>query len=118
MEIAARTRKSLLRDIGTKLVPVKERIFGKGHFFRPTLIETYECKNVLIERVIVKNSPFRTIHPVLCENVIIRKVNIMYCISNDDGCDPESCKDVLIEECTFETNDDNIAIKSGRDNDV
>ena len=36
---------------------------------------------------------------------------------NNDGCDPESCKDVLIEDCIFDTGDDCIAIKSGRDND-
>jgi polygalacturonase len=36
---------------------------------------------------------------------------------NNDGCDPESCKDVLIERCTFDTGDDCIALKSGRNDD-
>jgi unsaturated rhamnogalacturonyl hydrolase len=37
--------------------------------------------------------------------------------ANNDGCDPESCRDVLIEKCLFDTGDDCIAIKSGRNND-
>ncbi|MCL6098453.1 MAG: glycoside hydrolase family 28 protein [Bacteroidetes bacterium] len=110
--------KIILRNMGKQLVHVEQRQFGKGHFLRPTFIEPYECKNVFIEGITVKNSPFWTIHPVLCENVIVRKVTVEKGMSNDDGCDPESSKDVLIEDCSFFTNDDNIAIKAGRDNDA
>lgn len=107
-----------LRTMGKNLVPLEERVFGKGHFLRPTLIEPYQCENVLIEGVTVKNSPFWTIHPVFCNNVIIRNVNIQPGQSNDDGIDPESCSYVLIENNDFYTEDDNIAIKAGRDNDA
>ena len=57
------------------------------------------------------------IHPVLCTNVTVRGVTIHSLGTNNDGCDPESCRDVLIEDCVFETGDDCIAIKSGRNND-
>jgi polygalacturonase len=57
------------------------------------------------------------IHPVLCENVTVRGVSVISHGPNSDGCDPESCKNVLIENCTFDTGDDCIAIKSGRDHD-
>jgi polygalacturonase len=57
------------------------------------------------------------IHPVLCRNVIVQKVNIVSHGPNNDGCDPESCTDVLIKDCTFDTGDDCIAIKSGRNAD-
>ena len=110
--------KSLLRDMGKNLVPVEERVFGKGHFLRPSLIEPYKCKNILIEGITVKNSPFWTIHPTFCTNVTVRNLNIQHGQSNDDGCDPESSSYVLIEGCTFYNDDDNIAIKAGRDNDA
>ncbi len=57
------------------------------------------------------------LHPVLCSNVTIRGVTVDAAGPNTDGCDPESCRDVLIERCTFNTGDDCIAIKSGRNAD-
>lgn len=99
-------------------VPVKERIFGgETDYLRPQFIQPYKCKNVLIEGVRIIDSPMWEVHPVLCENVTIRKLTIISHGPNNDGCDPESCKDVLIEDCLFDTGDDCIAIKSGRNND-
>ena len=99
-------------------VPVAERIFGgETDYLRPQFIQPYKCKNVLIEGVRIIDSPMWEVHPVLCENVIIRKLTIVSHGPNNDGCDPESCKDVLIEDCLFDTGDDCIAIKSGRNND-
>jgi polygalacturonase len=57
------------------------------------------------------------IHPVLCTNVTVRNVRIDSHGPNNDGCDPESCRDVLIEGCVFDTGDDCIALKSGRNDD-
>lgn len=71
----------------------------------------------MIEGITVKDSPFWTIHPVYCDNVIVRGVTIDSHFPNNDGCDPESTTNVLIENCTFRTGDDAIAIKSGRDTD-
>jgi unsaturated rhamnogalacturonyl hydrolase len=102
---------------GTAGVAVKERIYGEGHFLRPNFIQPYRCKNVLIEGVRIINSPMWEINPVLCTNVTVRGVTIHSLGTNNDGCDPESCRDVLIEDCVFETGDDCIAIKSGRNND-
>ena len=70
-----------------------------------------------MEGFTVKNSPMWELHPVLCSNVIIRGITIDSHGPNNDGCDPESCRDVLIEKCTFDTGDDCIALKSGRNND-
>ena len=64
------------------------------------------------------DSPFWVIHPIFCNNVIVRNVTVDSHNYNNDGCDPESCRNVLIEGCTFSTGDDAIAIKSGRDNDA
>lgn len=106
-----------LYDLMTRNVPLSERVFGEGHWLRPQFIQPYKCKNVLIEGVKIIDSPMWEVHPVLCENVTIRKLSIVTHGPNNDGCDPESCKDVLIEDCLFDTGDDCIAIKSGRNND-
>ena len=98
-------------------VPLEQRIFGAGHYLRPNFIQPYLCKNVLIEGVKIIDSPMWEVHPVLCENVIVRGLSIDSHGPNNDGCDPESCKDVLIENCSFVTGDDCIAIKSGRNED-
>jgi len=106
-----------LMDMGMKGVPVAERVFGEGHYLRPNFLQPYRCTNILIEGVTIINSPMWEIHPVLCTNVTVRKVNIKTHGPNNDGCDPESCRDVLIEGCRFDTGDDCIALKSGRNND-
>jgi polygalacturonase len=98
-------------------VPVAERVFGDGHFLRPNFIQPYRSRNVLIEGVTIRNSPMWEIHPVLCRSVTVRDVTISSHGPNNDGCDPESCRDVLIEGCTFDTGDDCIALKSGRNDD-
>ena len=113
-QVADRKR---LDQQGADGTPVAERVYGDGHFLRPNFIQPYRCKNVLVEGVTIIDSPMWEIHPVLCTNVTVRGVTVHSLGTNNDGCDPESCRDVLIEDCTFETGDDCIAIKSGRNND-
>ena len=98
-------------------VPVEERIYADGAYLRPPFIQPFDCENVLIEGVTIRNAPFWLINPVLCTNVTIRGVTCDSLGPNSDGCDPESCKNVLIEDCLFDTGDDCIAIKSGRNAD-
>lgn len=93
------------------------RVFGHGYFLRPNFIQPYKCKNVRIADVKVINSPMWNINPVLCENVIVERVKVISHGPNNDGCNPESSKNVLISHCYFDTGDDCIAIKSGRDGD-
>ncbi len=100
-----------------KDVPVKERVYGEGRWLRPQFIQPYRCSNVLIEGVTIRNSPMWEINPVLCRNVTVRGVTISSHGPNNDGCDPESSADVLIDNCVFDTGDDCIAIKSGRNRD-
>jgi len=106
-----------LGKMGDTDVPVSQRIFGAGKQLRPNMIQPYKCKNVLIEGVTIKNSPMWHIHPVLSTNVTVRNVRVIGHGPNNDGCNPESSKDVLIEGCYFDTGDDCIAIKAGRNND-
>jgi polygalacturonase len=98
-------------------VPMEERIMTEEDCLRPPFIQFNRCQNVLISDVHIIRSPFWLIHPLLSNNVIVRKVNMESQGPNNDGCDPESCKDVLIEDCQFNNGDDCIAIKSGRNKD-
>jgi len=107
-----------IRRMGASGVPLERRVFGEGHYLRPALFQPYECRNVLVEGVTFKSSPFWTVHPVFCDNVTVSGVRVLPGTTNDDGCDPDSCRDVLIENCVFDTADDNIAIKAGRDQDA
>jgi polygalacturonase len=112
-----RPDRNRLMEMAESNVPVEERVFGAGHYLRPQFVQPYRCQNVLIEGVTIVNSPMWELHPVLCTNVTIRNVKINSHGPNNDGCDPESCSDVLIEGCDFNTGDDCIAIKSGRNAD-
>jgi polygalacturonase len=86
-------------------------------FLRPNLLVFAKCKKVLLEGVTFQNSPAWNLHPLMCEDVTVRNVyakNPWYA-QNGDGIDVESCKNVLIENSTFDVGDDGICIKSGRD---
>jgi len=107
----------LLRKMNSMTVPVEKRIFGEGHYLRPNFIQPLRCKNVLVSGVKFLNSPMWFLHPIESENIIIKGVTVIGDGPNNDGCDPESSKDILIEDCYFKTGDDCIAIKSGRNND-
>jgi len=98
-------------------LPVAQRTFGEGDYLRPNFIQPHRCRNVLIEDVRIVNSPMWELHPLLCQNVTVRGVRIDSHGPNNDGCNPESCRDVLIDRCVFDTGDDCIAIKSGRNAD-
>jgi polygalacturonase len=106
-----------LMEMGAKDVPLSDRKFGEGHYLRPSFIQPVRSRNILIEGVTIINSPMFEINPLLCANIIVRDVKISSHGPNNDGCDPDSCTDVLIENCVFDTGDDCIAIKSGRNRD-
>ncbi len=133
---AQKPDKDVLRQMGNDKVPEDQRVFGNGfldldgdgeddgngdakqHWLRPTLIELYQCNNILLEGLTLKNSPFWTVHPVFSKNISIKGLQIYGGYLNDDGIDPDSSEDVLIEECYIETEDDAISVKAGRDQDA
>lgn len=98
-------------------VPFEKRIFGKGFYLRPNFVQFIKCKNILLEDITITNSPMWIIHPILSENITIRNVKTISEGPNTDGIDPESCKNVLIDNSYFDNGDDCIAIKSGRNLD-
>lgn len=99
-------------------IPVEQRVFGTVEAaLRPSFIQTICCKNVLFQGFTIKDGPQWTIHPVYCEDVTVRNVTVSTHGPNTDGLNPDSCKGVLIERCTFDTGDDCIAVNSGMNED-
>jgi polygalacturonase len=115
-------RREDLRSMGRALVPVEQRVFGKGSNMRPQLFHAYEVQNLLIEGVTFTGSPFWTINPAFSRNVTVRGVTVIgdrqRTLHNDDAFNPDSSQDVLVDNCTFDNVCDNVGIKAGRDNDA
>jgi polygalacturonase len=106
-----------LYELASRGVPPAERIFGTEGGLRPSFIQTVNCKNVLIEGVTITNGPMWTIHPVYSENVIVRRVRVQTEGPNNDGFNPDSTRNVLIEDSFFSTGDDCVVIKAGLNED-
>lgn len=107
--------KQLLRRMNNENIPLEERIFGEGHFLRPQLVQFYECENILVEDVKISDSPFWCLHFVYSSDITVRGLMYEAFNYNNDGIDPESSENILIENIVFNNRDDNIAIKAGRD---
>ncbi|MEY2999929.1 MAG: hypothetical protein RL648_143, partial [Verrucomicrobiota bacterium] len=96
---------------------VKEDFSEAVKFLRPSLLVTYECRNIRIEGITLRNSPMWMLHPIYSENIDIRGVSFESYGPNGDGIDIDSSRNVRISDCYFDTEDDCIVIKSGRDAD-
>ena len=94
-----------------------ERVFGPKDGLRPQLVNFNKCEGILLEDITLLRSPFWVIHPLHSTDITVRRVKMINDGPNGDGCDPECCDRVLIEDCFFNTGDDCIAIKSGRNRD-
>lgn len=107
-----------LRVLGETTEDPTQRIFGTVEAgLRPCLVEPINCQRILFEGVTFKSSPFWTIHPIYCSEITARGITVIGDGANTDGLNPDSCRDVLIENCHFDTGDDCITLKSGRDRD-
>jgi len=105
-------------EMGEKGVPLEQRVFGKPEFaIRPSFLCLVSCTNVLLEGFTIGSGPNWTIHPIYCQNLTVRGVSVITDGPNNDGIDPDSCRDVLIEHCTFDTGDDCVVLKSGYNED-
>jgi polygalacturonase len=98
--------------------PVIERQMTAGLAnLRPQFVQFNRCRHVLMEDVSIEDSPFWVVHPLLCRDVVLRRVKIRAHGHNNDGVDPEMTQNMLIEDCVFDQGDDAISVKSGRDQD-
>lgn len=97
--------------------PVEQRIFGTPGL-RPGFVEFNHCQQVLLSDFTIADGPFWTIHPIYCQDVTVRGLNIDTTGGpNTDGVNPDSCKNVLIEHTNFATGDDCVTLKSGLNED-
>jgi len=108
---AQQKARAVLAEMGEKDVPVGERVMGEGACLRPNFFQAYRCANVLVEDVTFRASPMWQVHPVPSTTVVVRRVKPISHGLNNDGCNPESCRGVLIEGCLFDTGDDCIALR-------
>lgn len=106
-----------LRRMNLEGVPVEKRIFGPGHYLRPNFVQPIRCERLLLQGFTLKNSPMWQLNPVMCKSLTVDGVTMSSHGANNDGCDPESCSGVHICNCRFDTGDDCISLKSGRDRD-
>ncbi len=123
-KVSKQHAEALLNQMGQGGTPVEERVFdgSGGRELRPAFFQPVECSSVLVEGVTFLYGAFWTITPTYCKDVIVRNVHIVTegeygHTPNGDGINPSSSQNVLIENCVFDTGDDCIAIKAGRDND-
>lgn len=108
---------SISRDMNHKQIPIEKRIFGKGYFLRPQLIQFVNSKNILIENVKIEDAPFWCVHILKSKSITLKGLKYDAHNKNNDGIDIENSSDVLIENIEFNNADDNVAIKAGRDYD-
>ncbi len=106
------------KDIGKLIEGKKLSDFENiKDFLRPNMLRISNCTKVLIEGVTFENSPAWTTHFLLCTDVTVKgmKVKNAWWSANTDAIDLESCSNVLVADCIFDTGDDGITLKSGRD---
>lgn len=86
-------------------------------FLRPNMLRITNCKNILLKGITFENSPAWTMHLALSQHITIKNVTVKNPSwgQNTDALDLESCANILLDGCSFDTGDDGICIKSGRD---
>lgn len=107
-----------MRDIGKNISELTlDEAKNIRDYLRPVMVSLVESKNILLDGVTFQNSPAWNIHPLMCENLIVRNINVRnpWYSQNGDGIDIESCKNVYLYKSNFDVGDDAICMKSGRD---
>ncbi|MCC6823989.1 MAG: glycoside hydrolase, partial [Verrucomicrobia subdivision 3 bacterium] len=83
---------------------------------RPYLIRLVNCRDVRVEGLRLRNSAMWMQHYLACERVTVRGIHVWnFSNANNDGIDLDGCKDCLVSQCVFESDDDGITLKSTLD---
>ena len=110
----------ILYTWGSTDVPVAERDITRAHpaIMRPQLVQFNRARNVRIEGVELRDSPFWTLHLYQSENVVVRRLRTDCHGFNNDGIDIEMTRNVLVEDCDIVAGDDGLVFKAGRNRDA
>ncbi len=107
-----------IKELGKNISQLtREEADNIRDYLRPVMVSLIECKKILLDGVTFQNSPAWNLHPLKCENMIIRNIDVRnpWYSQNGDGIDLESCKNVYLYNSGFDVGDDAICMKSGRD---
>lgn len=84
--------------------------------FRPRLTLFEDVENLTVRDVTFRDAAMWTLHMAGCRHV--RITNVRICNddrgANNDGIDPDCCRDVVISGCVIHTGDDAIVVKTTR----
>ncbi len=107
---------ALVRGLDKRGAPIEEYAAAR-EYLRPVLLSFIDCKRVLLDGPTFQNSPAWNIHPLMCEDLVIRNVTALnpWYSQNGDGLDLDSCRRAVVYNCRFDVGDDAICLKSGRD---
>ncbi len=106
--------KAEIENLGEKIKEY-ETINTIAGRFRGRLINLSNVDNAVISGIGIENSPSWNLHMVYSQNLTVYNCKVIsHDISNGDGIDPDSVENCAIFGCVFDTSDDSIAIKSGR----
>jgi DNA sulfur modification protein DndE len=91
--------------------------FAKAReYLRPDLVRFVQCDGIVLDGATFRNSPRFHIHPVQCENMVVRNVKIQtpWYAQNGDGLDLSACRNVVIYKTTVDVGDDALCIKPAK----
>jgi len=110
---AAKTPKAGYIEPGSTV----EAAMAFKEYYRPNMLVLANCKKVLLQNATFQNSAAWCLHTLMCQDLTVEGVRVRnpWNAANGDGIDVESCKNVMIDNSTFDCGDDGICIKSGRD---
>lgn len=82
--------------------------------FRSYLLNVENVKNMLVEGITLQNSPHITNMLRSIDGLTMKNVSVVnnWWAQNSDGLDISACKNVLLYDCTVNTGDDGICMKS------
>jgi polygalacturonase len=109
--------KSLQKLIASTQPTVIQDYLPYRDLLRPTMVELTNCHNVRLEGPTFRDSANWNIHLLLSDDIVVRNVHIwnpLYA-QNGDGIDIDSCRNVSLTDSTIFAGDDDICLKSGRD---